>query len=82
MGKYDPLRDYLKRQRASQLELTFTEIERMVGKMLPNRAIRAEWWENAHDRHAPSVQQNAWQEAGYNAVLVVGHDRVRFTRAE
>lgn len=36
MGKYDPLRDYLCRQKARELELTFVEIERRLGYLLPN----------------------------------------------
>lgn len=44
MGKYDPLRDYLRRQRAQEFELTFGEIERRLGAMLPKGAERAQWW--------------------------------------
>ena len=39
MGKYDPLRDHLRRQKADEFDLTFQEIERKLGAMLPNSAV-------------------------------------------
>lgn len=79
MGKYDPLRDHLRRQKADELELSFEEIERVLGAMLPNGASRASWWAEA-DPENPPVQHAAWKSAGFRANLIVGKDRVRFSR--
>lgn len=80
MAKYDPLHIYLRRQRAGELELSFVDIERILGAMLPNCAAQPQWWANetcADERH---VQSRAWRTAGYDALLIVRADRVRFTR--
>ena len=80
MGKYDPLRDHLKRQRTADFELSFAEIERVIGCMLPNSAARPQWWANVADPNTTNVQRNAWRDAGYDAFLIAGRDRVRFTQ--
>lgn len=46
MGKYEPLRDHLRRRKSDEFELTFAEIERVLGVMLPNSASRPQWWAN------------------------------------
>ncbi|HYC68800.1 DUF7662 domain-containing protein [Brevundimonas sp.] len=80
MGKYDPLREYLKRQRGDEFELSFAEIERRLGALLPNSAARPQWWANVVDPALSPVQREAWREAGFDAFLMVGKDRVRFKR--
>ena len=80
MGKYDPLGKHLRRQRVAELELSFPEIERLLGAMLPNSAARPQWWANVSDPHTTHVQRNAWREAGFDAFLILGRDRVRFRR--
>lgn len=80
MSKYDPLYGHLRRQRQAELELTFAEIERILGAMLPNSADRPQWWANVTDPDTAPVQRKAWGEAGYDAFLLVGKDRVRFKR--
>jgi len=47
MAKYDPLRDYLKRQQAEAFEMSFVEIERKIGYMLPKSAGAPGWWDDA-----------------------------------
>lgn len=79
MAKYDPLRDYLLRQRAAEVDLSFREIERKLGYMLPNMAARPEWWASAGEPGPREVQKQAWRAAGYDACLV-GEDRVQFRR--
>lgn len=81
MAKYDPLCGYLRRQRLPEFELTFAEIERVIGAMLPGSAARPQWWANVTDPDTAHVQCRAWSDAGYEAFLVVGKDRVRFKRA-
>ena len=80
MGKYDPLRGYLKRQRGDEFELTFTEIERALLAFLTHSAKRPQWWANTVDPSQSHVQREAWREAGFDAFLVEGKDRVRFRR--
>ena len=80
MGKYDRLRDYLKRQRAAAIELTFREIELVLGCMLPNSAVRPQWWANSKEHDTRNVQQSAWRDAGFHAFLSAGRERVRFER--
>ena len=81
MGKYDPLQAHLKRQTATELQLSFAEIERILGAMLPNSAARPQWWSNVTDLKTTHVQREAWRSAGYDAFLIAGRDRVRFVRA-
>ncbi len=80
MAKYDPLRDYLRRQKTDDLELTFVELERKIGYMLPKSASLPQWWAKTTDAATPPVQQKAWSDAGFDAVLIAGADRVRFRR--
>lgn len=80
MAKYDPLRDYLRRQRADEFELTFADIERRIGAMLPKSAERPQWWANETDPGTRHIQIEAWKAAGFDASLIVGQDRVRFRR--
>mgnify|MGYP003576633678 CR=1 FL=1 len=78
MAKYDPLHDYLrKRRRHAILGMGFADIERVIGAMLPNRAMLPQWWENRPSERG-HVQCRAWREAGYDALLLEG-DRVVFT---
>jgi len=79
MAKYDPLKTYLKRQRAQEVRLTFVEMERLIGYMLPKSASRPQWWLSDIQVNA-SVQARAWTEAGYDAVLIAAEDRVVFHR--
>jgi hypothetical protein len=80
MAKYDPLKKYLSRQKAARLELSFVEMERILGAMLPKSANRAPWWANEASALTTHVQCAAWREAGYAAFLILGADRVRFER--
>lgn len=61
-SKYYPLFEYLDQLSDSGLiELSFDEIEEILGKKLPNSArISRAWWANS-----PTSQGRAWQEAGW-----------------
>lgn len=74
------MRDYLKKQRADALEMSFVEIERKIGYMLPKSANLPQWWANTTDPNTTHVQRKAWGDAGYDAFLIAGSDRVRFKR--
>jgi hypothetical protein len=79
MGKYDGLGRYLRRQHASELEFNFREIERLITDMLPKSAARPQWWANEQSE-STHVQCAAWLNAGFNAFLIAGTDRVCFRR--
>jgi len=79
MAKYDPLRRYLVRQKSSRVELSFTEVERLIGAYLPKAAARSQWWDLDNDPQT-SVQVQAWRAAGYRARLIAA-ERVAFERA-
>ena len=80
MGKYDPLRRYLKKQKVETLELSFAEIELRLRAMLPKGASLPEWWADGVERTSRQVQRDAWRSAGFHARLIIGKDRVRFER--
>ena len=80
VGKYDRLRDHLRRQRTADIEMTFRDIELVLGCMLPNSAARPQWWANSKQPDKKNVQQSAWRDAGFDAFLSVGSERVRFER--
>ena len=80
MGKYDPLRRRLSRLKTDEVVLSFAEIERIIGGMLPNSAARPQWWSDAGPVDQRHVQQAAWRDAGYDAFLLTGVEKVRFKR--
>ena len=64
MSKYDPLYDYLSASPHDELNMTFDDIEDILGSRLPDSAYRyPEWWSNNNQTH---VQTNSWLEAGYH----------------
>ncbi len=79
MAKYDPLHNYLRRKQAVRVEMTFPEIERVIGAMLPKRAEAAQWWIGS-EQDPREAQRHAWTAAGYDARLIAGSDRVIFSR--
>lgn len=80
MAKYDPLRDYLMDQRGHEFELTFRDIERILGASLPASAQKPQWWANLSGESS-HVQREAWRRAGFDAFLVKGSDKVKFRKA-
>jgi hypothetical protein len=81
MGKYDPLFKHLCDATDLPLEMTFSEIEALVGSLPASATKYQAWWANEAPggRH---VQAVAWLNAGREVESVdqVGH-RVRFTAA-
>ena len=78
MSIYDPLCDHLKTQKLNEFFLSFTEIEKVLGRSLPKSAVRPQWWANQIDGIRP--QRDAWRDAGYEAFLIKGADKVRFRK--
>ena len=66
MGMYDPLKKYLTSSSQNVVRLTFSDIEKLLGHVLPQSAYtyRA-WWENGGH-----TQAYAWINAGYKVTDV------------
>lgn len=62
------------------MELTFAEIERLIGGYLPKAAGNPQWWSETGRGGRIPAQANAWGQAGYRAELK-GRERVVFDRA-
>ncbi len=80
MSKYRPLQDYLRRQNGQRVELSFLEIERIIGGELPPSAYAPRWWISAPSSRRHALWQNAWHNEGYVATLLQGADRVEFRK--
>ena len=83
MAKYDPLLEHLCRTRDGPVEMTFDEIDRLVGGLPASAATRPAWWANealpGSSRH---VQARAWLDAGREVEHVDrAARRVRFSAA-
>jgi hypothetical protein len=78
MSKYCALRDHLSKQSFGELVMTFSEIERLVGP-LPPSAEEPQWWGNTR-RQVGRPQREAWRQAGFDAFLIRGANKVRFVR--
>ena len=79
MSKYAPLRKYLKRQKLSEIILTFGEIEDIIDAPLPKNAAAPQWWANIVEPDHGHVQREAWRAAGYDAFLLPP-SRVKFRK--
>ena len=79
MGKYDSLGEYLRHQTASEMTLSFREIEKIIGAALPDSAMSARWWANDGASRTAQVQKMAWTKAKYYATLHAGR-KVRFKK--
>lgn len=81
MGKYDPLMHRLAESGASEVPMTFGEIEAVIGAALPPvaRKHRA-WWSN---NPSNSVITRAWLEAGYRTARVdMADERLVFQKVD
>ncbi|HEU4968987.1 DUF7662 domain-containing protein [Sphingomonas sp.] len=75
-SKYSPLREHLASKPRGEFQLSFAEIERVLGFKLPASANRPQWWANVTGGGHP--HSRSWQDAGFDAFLVEGFRRVRF----
>jgi len=63
MSKYEPLEQFLRRHKESEIRLKFKEIEDIIGDRLPPSARRHRaWWSN---NPSNSVITHAWLDAGF-----------------
>jgi hypothetical protein len=67
MGKYEPLGDYLRRQDRALVPMTFSEIERVVGRKLPSSQQYPAWWSNSTTNN---VMTQVWLDAGFQTEQV------------
>ena len=73
MSRYDPLRDYLQRQLADRIQLSFSDIEDedRIGIKLPRSAKEKQaWWGNEADPTTRHYQCRAWRSAGWKVERV------------
>ena len=79
MYHYQPLRDFLAARGDRSVNLSFKEIETLIGRALPpsaSGAISRQWWSNA-----PSHSQaRAWLSLGRRAKLNLKEQAVTFSR--
>lgn len=79
MAKYDPLASFLRRQKRIEVDLTFRDIERIVGGILPKAAVVDGWWRA--DPSRPLMPQHvAFAKAGFVAEPRIQAETVRFVR--
>lgn len=78
MSKYLPLGNYLRRQKTESVLLTFADIERIVGRILPKASAAPAWWHA--DAESSKPQQRALVEAGFTAEADPRTETVRFSR--
>ncbi len=81
MAKYAPLATFLRRQKRAEVDLTFRDIERIVGGILPKAATTDGWWRG--DPSAPQMPQHvAFADAGFVAEPQTRAETVRFVRMD
>ena len=78
MSRYEPLTRFLEGQRGTEAPLSFGEVERILGRPLPQSARRHQaWWSNT-ETHSHA---EAWLRAGWKtARLDMGDERVVFVQ--
>lgn len=79
MAKYDALKEYLTEHGGAQIDMSFTEISRLVGALPKSAAIYQPWWANEDPGLTRHVQAKAWGAAGYSAEPDLERQRVVFS---
>jgi hypothetical protein len=59
MAKYDPLYHHLRRKGLAEFEMSFADVESVVGALLPKSARRPQWWANEASEETSHVQCRA-----------------------
>jgi hypothetical protein len=81
MAKYAPLTSFLRRQKQAEVDLTFRDIERIVGGILPKAAAVDGWWRA--DPSGPLMPQHiAFANAGFVAEPRTRAETVHFVRRD
>lgn len=81
MSKYEPLADYLRHHPASEIVMSFADIERLTGVPLPPKAqAQRVWWDNDP---STSAVTRVWLAAGFRMESVdLAARRLVFRRAD
>jgi len=75
-SRYTPLRNYLAALGGTDLQMTFADIEKLVGPLPESARLHRAWWSNS------SATSPAWRDAGWRLQSVdQAARRVTFTRA-
>jgi hypothetical protein len=78
---YQPLQSYLTERADASVMMTYAEIERLLGRRLPNTAYgdnKRQWWANT-ETHSQAL---AWLRANRKAKLDVHREEVTFIRQD
>jgi 5-methylcytosine-specific restriction protein A len=75
--KYDPLGEFLRATVDDEVNLSWSQLEKLVGK-LPPEAMTLQFWANVKNHHLTRRRQ--WMDNGFSAKLHQGERVVRFTR--
>jgi hypothetical protein len=67
MSKYAPLGEFLRKQRATLVPMTFSQIEKIVGTPLPKSKQYPAWWSN---NPWNNVMTQIWLDAGFETEQV------------
>lgn len=79
MSKYSPLRRHLAAEAAAQVDMTFGELDDLVGGLPASARRHRPWWSN--EREGSHVQARAWLDAGWRVDSVnLTAERVRFIK--
>ena len=74
---------YLENRFADKVVLTFSQIEDLLGCVLPDLArLRADWWANPEPNAVPSAQSRSWIKASRTATPNLRAQSVAFERIE
>ncbi len=80
-AEFRPLHKYLDGRYASTVVLTFTQMEELIGRALPDAALeRDDWWANVEGGVEPSPQSRCWAQAGRTATPHLRAGTVAFER--
>jgi hypothetical protein len=79
LRKYQPLQSHLERRRGRPEMLTFEDIEEIIGKTLPESAMKyRSFWSNDNQENGAA---RAWSRAGYRVAYLDREQKVvRFER--
>jgi hypothetical protein len=78
MGKYSPLREYLRNQHVDSVPMTFSQIEKVLEQPLPPSKKYPAWWSN---NPSNNVMTKEWLAAGFQTESVdVASEKLVFRR--
>jgi hypothetical protein len=80
VSKYSALRRQLEREASPSVEMTFDEVDDLVGGLPASARRYSAWWSN--EREGRHVQARAWMDAGWRVENVdLTAETVRFTKS-